>query len=489
MTIPAPHSLQPHSSRANADRYAFLRALKLFRAAARRVPAYRDFLRKARVKPERIQTKKDFAIVPFTDKENYFTQYSLAELSWDGVLPSHSKYISTSSGSTGVPFFWPRGGVQDNTVGLIFQNLYENIFDTKKGNTLFVNSFGLGTWIAGFEYYNATGWAADRGNNIVIVTPSIDKHEAINQIKKLAPFFERIILSGYPPFIKDIVAEGADAGIQWENIDVRLFLGGEPISELWRKKVMEMLKNKHLATIINLYGMAESGTVAHETPFSIFLAQHWSRVADICDSVPHADDISGMYQYYPNARYFEELSDNSLLLTSNAGLPLIRYNTRDTGAIIDSAKLRPVRKKLTREARTFGVHMHAWQLPVICLYGRKDLSILFYALNIYVENVKHALEVSSDAHAFSGLFTMSVEYTKEYDQEFKISIELGRDAVVRGTSRRRIAREITDALRKVNSEYARLYASIGSRAMPTVTLIPYGKMQTVPGRKHKWVKK
>jgi phenylacetate-coenzyme A ligase PaaK-like adenylate-forming protein len=39
-------------------------ALRLFRQMAERVPAYKDFLRKNKVKPEKINTIKDFKLVP-----------------------------------------------------------------------------------------------------------------------------------------------------------------------------------------------------------------------------------------------------------------------------------------------------------------------------------------------------------------------------------------------------------------------------------------
>src|SRR4051812_9528598 len=90
----------------------FRNALYLFHQASQRVPAYIDFLKRHGVKPEFIKTKADFRSVPRTEKPSYISQYSLAEMSWDGTL-SAARYISTSSGSTGTPFFWPRGTAQD----------------------------------------------------------------------------------------------------------------------------------------------------------------------------------------------------------------------------------------------------------------------------------------------------------------------------------------------------------------------------------------
>lgn len=489
MISPPIDYLTPHSTDANSERRAFKRALNLFHEAARRVPAYRDFLSKTKIKHDAIRTKSDFARIPIVDKNNYISQYRLEDLSWDGVLTS-AKYISTSSGSTGTPFFWPRGHNQDITVGMIFQRLYENIFGTKDGSTLCANSFALGTWIAGLEFYNATKWAADRGNRIVMITPGIDKTEAVNEIKKLASSFRRVVITGYPPFVKDIIELGKASGVEWKRLDVRLLTGGEAISETWRDYVLAMIgKKDNLASIINVYGMAESGVVAHETPVSIIFRRILREMSRIDTTLPDHDKIMGLYQYYPTARYFEVVSEDSLVLTANAGLPLIRYNTRDRGGILDfSEVMHQGGDRVIRAARKHHVDLKKWRLPFVYLYGRKDLSVSFYALNVYVENIKYALEPLFVASRLSGLFVMRVEHMANLDQRLEITIELSRGHAPSAVLNKSIAKLVASRLCQVNTEYAKLFSAIGSRALPKIRLVRYGEIQTIPGRKHKWVK-
>src|SRR5262249_25107968 len=155
-------AIDPHSRTLNSEMRGWKRAFSLFHEAARRVPAYQDFLKKNGVDPKKIETRADFQKLPLTTKK-YFSDYSLKELSWDGNFDTQL-YVSTSSGSTGVPFFWPRGSLQDLNTGLMFKRVYEDIFETKKGTTLAIDAFALGTWIAGFEFYNATKFAAENGN-------------------------------------------------------------------------------------------------------------------------------------------------------------------------------------------------------------------------------------------------------------------------------------------------------------------------------------
>ena len=337
MGVPPIKKIQPHSARANSNKQGFERALSLFKAAAHRVPAYKDFLKKARIKADTVVTETDFAQIPHVSKTNYISKYDLRDLSWDGAFSS-VKYMSSSSGSTGEPFYWPRGNDQDVVVNLMFQELYQNIFKTTDTNTLCVNSFALGTWIAGLEMYNATNWTADRNNSIVTITPGIDQELAIKEIERFGSSFERIILSGYPPFVKDILELGKHLGIAWNKWDICLLTGGESFTEAWRDHILELIgKQGDVSAFINMFGMAETGIVGHETPKSILLRRVLQKQSQQKNRSTHdLDQVLALYQYYPIARYYEALEDGSLILTTNAGLPLIRYDTRDQGGILDS---------------------------------------------------------------------------------------------------------------------------------------------------------
>ena len=485
MALAPIRSIDPASSSAHTPDRAFKRALLVFKEAARRVPAYKDFLRKAGIRADRINTAADFALVPETDKPTYFSQYSLEDLSWDGML-AKSKYVSTSSGSTGVPFFWPRGETQDRMTGLLAENVFRRLFGAARGTTLFVNSFSLGTWIAGLEFFNAARFTIERGTDMTIVSPGIDKGEAVQQIRTLAPFYDRVVLAGYPPFIKDIIEFGEETGVRWSAIDLRLFFAGEAVSEVWKEGVLKRIGHPgESGRAINLYGMAEAGMTAHETPLSMLVRANLKAFS----GMPDADEVMGLYQYYPTMRYFEVVEDHSLLLTANAGLPLIRYSTRDTGGIIRYADLKGLGSGFSGLARRARVDVKAWQLPFVYLYGRKDLSISLYAVNIYVENVKRALERSSFADMLSGLFIMSTDHADNLDQRFSLTVELSSRTSPHAQMTDALAKEIIATVRTVNSEYAKLYSVVGDKAAPHITLVPYGAIDTIPGRKHRWVRR
>src|SRR6185436_3644317 len=100
MTFSEVSTLTKESSKTQLNNAAFEHALELFKDAASRVPAYKDFIKKEGINSELISTEEDFRKLPIIDKANYFTQYSLEDLSWDGKLDK-TRFVSTSSGSTG----------------------------------------------------------------------------------------------------------------------------------------------------------------------------------------------------------------------------------------------------------------------------------------------------------------------------------------------------------------------------------------------------
>ena len=124
------------------------RALSLFRRASKNVPAYRDFLHRSRVNPQKITTFADFAQIPPINKKNYLREYSLEELSWGGTLKRNLVFTATS-GSTGQPYYFPRSEGLDWQGSLVHEMFIRNNSTTINGPTLVLVCFGMGVWIGG----------------------------------------------------------------------------------------------------------------------------------------------------------------------------------------------------------------------------------------------------------------------------------------------------------------------------------------------------
>src|SRR5581483_6168995 len=121
----------------------FQNALRLFREAAQRIPAYEDFLKKHEVRAAAIKTYQDFQHVPITTKDNYLRAYPLKDLCWDGNLQGLSIF-SSSSGSSGEPFTWPWGEDQIIEGAATLESSLAEIFEMERYSTLFIDCFAMG---------------------------------------------------------------------------------------------------------------------------------------------------------------------------------------------------------------------------------------------------------------------------------------------------------------------------------------------------------
>src|SRR3989344_4960563 len=248
------------------------RALATFQQSAERVPAYKDLLSKNNINPNKIKTIFDFKTLPITNK-SYLRSYKLSELCWDGNLHDLDM-ISTSSGSTGEPFYWPRGLDQEEEVTKIYEIIYKT-FKADKKKTLLVIGYSMGNWIAGTFTLTATMRLAQKGYPITIISPGIIVDEIVKAVKNLSDSFEQVILAGYPPFIKDVIDRGKNFGIDWPKFDIKFIFGGEIISEQFRdyilKSVGKTKESERLTDTMNTYGSADSAILGYETPISIYL--------------------------------------------------------------------------------------------------------------------------------------------------------------------------------------------------------------------------
>lgn len=465
-------------------------ALALFRDCSVRVPAYKDFLNRNHINPDKVKTIEDFQQVPLVDKKNYLTQYSLAQLSWDGDL-FNSRVLSVSSGSTGAPFFWPRGAEQDAEGAWMHEQIYRHIFQADQKSSLVVVCFSMGTWIAGAFTASSSLGVVDKGYKMNVITPGIDRDEAVKVIRELSMNYDQVILCGYPPFLKDVVDQGNREGINWKKTAVKMLFAGEAFSEEWRDYVLQSAGNRtpHTSSV-NVYGTADAAMVGHETPASITARRLYGSRGKLRRELFGTPIVPSLVQYYPERRYFEAV-DSELVFTARAGIPLVRYNIHDTGGVLGYEDVvGPIQEAFDRDVARLNLDITPWQLPFIYLNGRKDFTATIYAVNIYPENIKAALVDPKMRSWVTGKFTMATKYHSDMEQYFEINIELAAGIADDNTYLRVAKETVIEKLSKLNAEFKKLHAAVGVKAEPQLHLIPYGDTAHFGrGVKHRWVKK
>lgn len=467
----------------------FSEALKLFKQAATRVPAYRDFLALNNINHEQINTYEEFCSLPPVNKENYLRHYPLQDLMWDGDF-SNARIISTSSGSSGQPFYWFRGNKAYEDSVTLHEKILNNSFNTKELNTLFVVAFAMGTWVGGTYTLFALNELANRGHRVVTITPGINKDEIVSILKNISPNFEQTIIAGYPPFIKDVLDEARNQEIDLKDANISFLFAGEKISEKWRDYVSEKICKKddlYCSTLI--YGTADAGTMGHETPLTIQCRRDSHINERFCNKLfgRVLGNLPTFVQYDPQLR-FTEVVDNMLIFTINTSLPLIRYQINDKGKTVSEEELERTAKetgiKISDKLKSFNNN------PYIVLYGRDDVCTTFYALNIYPENIKEGLEKNELDISITGKFIAKTLYDEKQKQTLHIYVELSKQEILENKRLSEIIREsIVSSMLENNDEYRRLHQEMGKKAYPKIHLLKYGSPEFKINVKHKWTTK
>ena len=468
-------------------------ALSLFREMSSRVPAYVDFLAKNHFDPKSVKSIEQFKNIPKIDKDNYLRAYPLDKLCWDGRLADQPWVISSTSGSTGEPFFFPRSGLQDEYYAVTAELYLRENFQIDKKSTLYVDAFAMGAWIGGVFTYEAVNRVAKKGYPLSIITPGINKAEVVSGIKRLGSNFDQVIIGCYPPILKDIIDLGLEEGMDWAKYNLGIVFSAEGFSEDFRDYIIEKasLSNPFTSTL-NHYGTVDLGTMSHETPLSILMRrQAVNRPPLFHDLFNGVKKQPTFTQYMPEMFYFEE-EDGQLLCSSYSGLPLARYDLKDLGGVITLAEAEKIYRQqgldLHQEAKVAGIAQHTWKLPLVYLSERKDFSVTLVGGNIYPEEIRKALLDPRLDVSVTGKFSMEIVNNRRMDNKLVVHVELRKNVKSSADIRKAITQSIVDLLLRENSEYLSNYSVYGRKLWPQIKLWPHEHPLHFSGRgKQNWV--
>lgn len=471
------------------------RSLKLFYRAAENLPAYKRFLSKTGTNPKNINTVTDFQTLPLTSKKTYLTSYKLDDLVWPSDQRDTLLFCSTS-GSTGEPYYFPR----NEKLSWQYSFLVEDFLSSSsygKGKTLVMIGFGMGVWIGGVITLRAFEIAGERMTDPIAILPTgYNKPEIFKALRKLAPQYDQTIIVGYPPFIKEVVDEAPGEGLRLEDLNIRFLFAAEAFTETFRNYVCKKagIKNPLLDTL-NIYGTADIGAMAYETPLSILIRrlaiENPAMYRDIFGQIEKTPTLA---QYNPDFIEFEAV-DNEIILTADGALPLIRYAVGDHGGVLQYEDIKDKMLKrgvnLDAEVQKAGIQRAInRQLPFVYVYERVDLSVTLHGINIFPEFVKEALLKPGLSRYFTERFTMSTKSDINHNQFLQVNIELQKTLEPNKRLETLATAAVKESLLKRSSEFAEVARNRATEDLLQVVLWPNGHTRYFkPGTKQKWVEK
>jgi phenylacetate-CoA ligase len=460
------------------------KALSIFRSASSEVAAYRAVLKENTVDPRTIRDFESFQTLPIIDKQSYLmpNRHRLEDLCLGGDV-TRFYAIGRSSGYSGEPLYWPRIIAQENVITNGFEMLIGVLHHASEMSTLVVICFDLGMWVGGEIAAHAARQIAKMSRySMTVVTPGSDIEETLAVIRDLGPKYEQTLIAGYPPFLRQVIERGEDAGIDWPALNVSLQCGGEGYSEEWRSAMLERLgKADDLTAVLGGFGSTEGMLLGLEQPLTIVARRLANADAELRRDLYGSDVNSySMVQYNPAGTYVE-IIDGEMVMTAAGAVPLVRFNMHDLGGIIGFDRFTTILadhgygpKRLEAE----GVDLsRMWRNPLLYSLGRKD-SVSVDGANIYAEALAPALLFPG----MEGINNYKLSVQERHGQlQFVVLVErasgvAGDKTPAEAHSRAaRYQQVFVERLLDVNPDFRSAHRNNPASLMPEVRVYAYGE--------------
>lgn len=410
--------------------------LKAFQRAATRVPAYKDILKINGCVQEEVTSIKLFKEkVPFITKEDVFPKHSIRDICLDGNVGKIRNAMS-SSGFSGVFSFGINSHENQRSAVEAIDTILDYIFDISKKKTLFVNSLPMGVKVP---------------TSLPVADTSVRSDMALAIYKKFSPVFEQVILLSDPHFLKKILEDGIEQGIDWKKEKIHLITGEDWMPETFRSYLGTILgtdwERMDRGLVGGTMGVAELDlSLFHESRDTIRIQRaalgdsrlRYALYGNGCDVQPT------LFHYYPH-RTFLELVDSGdgspelvvSMLSDTLLIPLIRYNVKDVARIHPYNKVKEILCDYG-----YGKLCPELKLPLLSVGGRKSRALSAGGESLAPEAVKQGIySDNSVAAATTGYFRLSMK-----DGVFLVEIQLRKGTVS--------SQEYENALRRAIEKYA-----------------------------------
>jgi phenylacetate-CoA ligase len=437
-----------------------IRAVRVYRFAARRVPAYADYLKHHPHRGPRIGWRTvSLRDIPEIDKNSYVKQYTLLEKLTDGRLPDRGVMFDESSGSSGKPTSWVRGAKERRLTRRIMQVAFHELIEDKK--PIILNTFAMGAWATGF---NTSLCLLDIGR-IKSIGP--DRTKVIDTLQELGPDFEYVIL-GYPPFLR-LLTESKE--IDWQKYHITALYGGEGLSEQMRAYLQQYYRK-----VLGSYGASDLEiNIAHESDFTIALRQALVHDTKLQELLLKANRgiIPMVFQYNPYDYLFETNDKGELLVTicrTENLSPRIRYNIHDLGHTMDFYELKKLLKahgygSLLKYAKLdFGMLFH---------YGRSDLSVDYNGAVVGPEEIKQIIAAAPKFNDKVSTFRLISYEDEEARKHLMIAVEAAEGKTLGKTEEQALLATIIEQLQIMNLDFKSAYST--AQLKPELKLYKYGE--------------
>ena len=443
----------------------------LFEDVKRRVPAYKKFLTQ-----NKATDVKNWEDIPIMTKENYLLKYETPETVREGEI-GNCFLIGASSGfSKKGTVFWLKEAVNEDVYLKAVEESLKKLYNIDKKRTLIVVSLAFGTWIGGMQLAcSMRQLAAKTDYPLTACFPGLDLEEGAQIVKEYKNLYDQVLwitnVSNIP-IIYSLLKDDKEL----LNGYVYFPVVGEYFTENYRESFAKKFghkENKEMALWTG-YGSADTGDLGIESKETIRLRKFFLKNPMLCKEVFNSLDVPMILERSSDA--YIEIIDGSIVVTKDQLIPLIRYNTKDAGGVLEKKELKG---KIPEDLFN--------KLPETMLYvfGRVSDSIVFYGTNLKIPGINNFLNSLDQSFKYSGLFEIE---EKEIDgiATFNFTIYTFDGDKSKGKNyKEKIIEFLKSYSREFNAKYDNLVKS-SKRELINVKIKSIGEKSSV--KKHKFIK-
>jgi len=308
-------------------------AIRVFKSSVENHAWYHSLILAKGIDPNSIKTPADFLNgVPLLNKSKVFGSFDPTTLFKTGISNKPGSLMISSGHSGNCSFGWMKKS-DELTLADETDFFLNRIFSIQANEALVINASGMGVRVFTHHTSCDTGLRSDL---------------VIELVKRVAPDFKKLVLcTNDPHFLKKIVEEALDAGIDWNQYLVYFITGGDWFPETLRDYLHNLTgksaSNASQGYWSAIYGVTELGyPLLFETPK---LALMRSNLAKNREELKKRVSFSPGYcttpfffhhlpdSYFTETVYYPDHLPHLVVSTLNPDrdLPLVRYDTGDLG--------------------------------------------------------------------------------------------------------------------------------------------------------------
>ena len=369
-------------------------------------------------------------------------------------------------------------------IAVRFEQIFYDSFRADEYSTLAVVVFPLGSWVGGLYTTLCVRYLCAKGYPITLATPGNNINEIIRVVQELSPLFQQTVILGYPPFIKTLIDAGIAQGVPWSSFNLKMIFAGEVFSEEWRALVASRSGIQDpLTSMVSIYGTADAGVLACETPLSARIRKWISSYPQLCLELFGKNRMPSLMQYDPNVRYMEiDKNEGTLAFTTipctfasqckmsdTITAPLIRYSIGDAGGLLSFENMMQfIKTKSSALSISFDPIAETLNTthdrgcrpsPFVFVFGRAFWSVSLYGANVWVDQVMVGLERPHINQQVTGKFVLATTNDDLGDTRLHVIVELAPNVTRNDNLILSISESIMEELKRVNSEFCNYVSS------------------------------